>query len=449
MNKYERRDAPEAQADLLAITVDQMQKGWTDRGIKRSVAASTMYQAGDSRVQALIDEARLQCRVPDPETPDLTKVPIIASPYVWRDPVDIPRREWLYAHRLLRKFTTATVGAGGTCKSSLEIAEVVSMVSGRALFGDRAGAPLRVWYYNLEDPLVEVERHVQATCLHYKVKKADVEQSLFISSGRDQPLVIAETTKTGAVVCHPVVDTLVEQITTNRIDVLVIDPFVSCHQVTENDNNAIDLVTKEWGRVADRGNCAVELVHHVRKGDGEVTFESARGGGSFGDACRMVRVINRMTKEEAVKAGVDNHREYFRAYIDKGNLAPPAERSDWFRMASVHLGNAPAGEEDDNVGVALRWDWPDHAAGATEETFAPVAEMIRTDKWRDSAQAPGWVGYAVARALHIDLVTAKTARMNKARVKALLKTWKEGGLLKTVKGLDDNRVERTFVEVVG
>ena len=56
----------------------------------------------------------------------------------------------------------------------------------------------------------------------------------------------------------------------------------------------------------------------------------------------MVRVVNRMSKEEGEKAGVENHRLYFRTYNDKANLAPPADKSDWFELKSVDLGNGPA-----------------------------------------------------------------------------------------------------------
>ena len=91
---------------------------------------------------------------------------------------------------------------------------------------------------------------------------------------------IAEAVRNGFMICHPVVDALIAQLNERKLDVLIIDPFVSCHRVTENDNNAIDAVTKAWARVADAANCAVELVHRVRKGEQEVTVESARGGGS-------------------------------------------------------------------------------------------------------------------------------------------------------------------------
>jgi hypothetical protein len=51
--------------------------------------------------------------------------------------------------------------------------------------------------------------------------------------------------------------------------------------------------------------------------------ESSRGGGALADACRTARVLNRMSKEDAEKAGVDNHRLYFRTFNDKANLVQP------------------------------------------------------------------------------------------------------------------------------
>jgi hypothetical protein len=51
--------------------------------------------------------------------------------------------------------------------------------------------------------------------------------------------VIATTTRTGATIARPVVDAMVAEIITRKIDVLIIDPFVSCHELPENDNTAI------------------------------------------------------------------------------------------------------------------------------------------------------------------------------------------------------------------
>jgi RecA-family ATPase len=212
------------------------------------------------------------------------------------------------------------------------------MVSGKPLLGVTPDECLRVWVWNLEDPQEETKRKIQAAALHYELSPDDIGDRLMVDSGREQKLVIATTTKTGAVIMQPVVDSLVDEIIKHGIDVLVIDPFVSCHEVSENDNSAMDMVVKEWGRVAERGNCAVHLVHHTRKPGGaesEVTTESSRGGSSQTDACRVVRPINRMSEKEATAAGVDNRRLYFRTLHDKANLQPPAEKSDWFKLESV------------------------------------------------------------------------------------------------------------------
>jgi AAA domain len=258
-------------------------------------------------------------------------------------------------------------------------------------------------------------------------------------------LVIAQTLRTGAVICSPVVDALVAQIIARKIDVLIIDPFVSCHEVAENDNGAMDMVVKEWGRVADRGNCAVELVQHTRKGELEVTTESSRGGKALTDGCRTVRVVNRMTKEEAEKAGVENHRLYFRTFNDKANLTPPADSSDWFKLESVDLANGPLlnGMGGDNVGVVVAWQWPDHLASVTGADFERAAIVIRGGKWRKDVQSPLWVGNAVARALGLDVQN----RTDRAKISSMLKMWMAARSLIEVDGEDDARRPRKFIEV--
>ena len=242
----------------------------------------------------------------------------------------------------MRKFITATVAPGGVGKTNLEIAEALAMVSGKPLLGIRPAGQLRVWFWNLEDPHEEIVRRIQAAARHYGLTREDLGDRLYVNCGREQPLVIAETLRDGAVICRPVVEALVDQMKLRKIDVLMIDPYVSSHKVAENDNGAQDTVAKEWGRVADRGDCAVELVAHTRKGEQEVTTESTRGGKALTDACRTVRVVNRMTKEEAERAGVENPRLYFRTLNDKADLTPPADKSEWYRLESVDLNNGPS-----------------------------------------------------------------------------------------------------------
>ncbi len=389
--------------------------------------------AGDAA--ALVDCAPF---VPDGEAP-----PIRATPYRWRDPATIPPREWLYGRHLIRRFLSTTVAPGAVGKSSLVLVEAIAMVTGRALLGISPPRCLRVWYVNLEDPLEEIERRVAAICIRYGIEAGELEGRLFLDSGRTSEIVIATTTKDGAKIAEPVVEGLTATIVANRIDVLMVDPFVSSHRVSENDNAAIDLVAKAWNRVAETGRAAAELVHHVRKGQGgagEFTVEDGRGAGALLAATRSARVLNPMTKEQAERAGLPSHRGHFRADNGKANLAPPPDRSEWFRLASVPLGNGPGG--GDHVAVVEPWQWPDMLEGVTVEDLRKAQRAVGAGRWRENAQAKDWAGVPIAESLGIELDV-----VGKTRVKAMLRTWIGTGMFVVVDGLDEKRNKRSFIEV--
>ena len=157
-----------------------------------------------------------------------------ATPYEWIEPADIPPWDWLYRRLLVRKFVTATVAPGGLGKSSLIAAEAVAQVSGMDLIGVRPKECLRVWLWNLEDPQEETQRKMQAVAKHYGLGPEAIGDRLFVDSGRDQSLVVATMTRDGPMIVRPVIDALVKEIIDNQIDVLIIDPFVSCHEVPEH-----------------------------------------------------------------------------------------------------------------------------------------------------------------------------------------------------------------------
>jgi hypothetical protein len=425
---------------------------WTDHGVDYGLlrdwfmdhAADLIKRIGAGNLDDYME--RIEVEVLGPiEGSKKTDAPIRATQYEWTDPETIPPRDWLYGRFLIRKFVSATVSPGGLGKSSLIIAEILSKVSGKPLLGVEPKQPLKVWYWNLEDPQEEATRKIQAAAKHYGLGREDIGGRLWVDCGREQNLVIAKQARDGAMIVEPVVDSLGAHIIDNEIDVLIIDPFVSSHAVSENDNEAMDLIVKQWGRIADLGHCAVHLVHHVRKGEQEVTTESARGGKALTDGCRAVRVLNRMSKEEAEKAGVENHRLYFRAYNDKPNLAPPADKSDWYRLENVELGNGPlAGYGGDEVGVVTTWQWPDPLASGTGQDFEKAAAAIRGGRWKQSVQAKDWVGRAIGDALGLNVEN----KADRAKVLGILRAWLAAGSLVVVEGFDEKRREiKKYVEV--
>ena len=148
--------------------------------------------------------------------------------------------------------------------------------------------------------------------LHYGIDPSEVAGRLFVDTGRQQKIVIAEQTRDGAKIARPIVDAVIATILENKIGVLFIDPFVASHRITEHDNGAIELVAAAWAEIADVTGCAIMMVLHTRKTNGgEVTTEDNRGGSALLAKARSGRALNPISKDEAARAGVERHRCYF------------------------------------------------------------------------------------------------------------------------------------------
>jgi AAA domain len=375
--------------------------------------------------------------------PDSDKPVISATPFIWRDPATIPPRAWLYGRHYIRQFLSCTIAPGGWAKSSQLIVEALAMASGRALLGVKPPSRLRVWYWNGEDPIDEVDRRIEAAMVHFDIKPEDVEGYLFRDSGRKMPIIIATQTRNATVIAVPVAMAVAATIKQNHIDVMVIDPFVKSHRVTENDNLAIDMAAEQWAAIADLTNCAIEASHHTRKvSGGDVTVEDSRGASALMSAARVGRVLNRMNQEEASQAGVVEQRwRYFRndkAGEGKANMSAPPEHADWFKLVSVDLGNG------DNVGVVTAWQWPSPFEGITVQHLQAAQKAVSEGgPWRAHHLADDWVGKPIAKALNLNLQKAA----DRVKVRALLATWIENGMFVEVVGEGRARHKTTFVEV--
>lgn len=393
-------------------------------------------------VSELIVGAKAKETDPPPAAdPDPADWAIHATPFVLRDPRDIPKREFIPGTNLSRKHLSLVVAASGVGKTAFGVAELVALAAGRKIDGDVIDdAPdIRVWIFNLEDPKDEIERRIAAVCQRHEITREELGDRLFMDSGRDQAICLATITRNGgAAVCEPVFNALVAEIRRRKIDVFSVDPFISSHNIPENDNNAIDVVSKLWAKIAEETNCAIILTHHIRKtGEQAANAESARGASSLVATARSVRVLNRMTKEEGERAGVKYYRRYFNVVDDKNNLAPPAENADWFHLENVSLANG------DEVGVVIPWNWPDAFAGVTTDHLYAVQKEIDGQCYRVNVQAKDWVGHAIAKVLKLDTNT----KSQQTKIKSLIKTWVQNGSLIETSIRDKDGKERPVVEV--
>lgn len=374
------------------------------------------------------------------------------TPYIWTDPSKVPRREWLYGRHLIRRYVSTTLSPGGLGKSSMVLVEALAMVSGQPLLGERIHTPdpLRVWYWNGEDPNDEATRRIQAAAIRHKLTPDDIGDRLFVDSGREMRLKLASMAHGETKLDEALFDELTAAILARRIDVWTLDPFISAHQVSENDNGAIDAVIKRLGIVAERTDCAIELVHHVRKPanpDAVTDVNDARGASALIGGVRSARVLNAMTKDIAEAAQIDpNDRyQYFSVTNGKSNLGPRSDKGLWRRIVSEDLNNGGVAlDSSDHVGVVIEYTLPD-----AMETVPPNAAEIAQDiarvneMTRYSPKSADWFGYVVGPALGVNPVE----KGGKAILTTLIDKWLQSGVLIKRMAHDKSRQMREFIAV--
>lgn len=450
-------DAPDAEDyDLPAGTAPEP---W-----EREVAARSLNTAGETA------RTRDRHAKHNAEADMTAKMELAFKPYAVKDPSTIPPREWVYGNMLIRRFVSGRLAPSKVGKTALGLTETLAMVTGRNLLGVEELVPLkplRVLYWNGEDPQEEIERRFEATRLHFQCNADDIGDRLILLSGRNAEIKIAHTTRgtSGAEINVPLRDMLITLLKQHKVDVVYIDPFISSHAVDENSNVQIDAVVKTWAAIADECQCAIMLVHHLKKPNGaERTVDDGRGASAMNAALRNAHVLQKMTAEDASKLNIpaDDAWRYFRITDSHASMSPPASASTWYRQESVTLGNAirdDNGNElrrSDSVGVATSWTPPDVLEDVDASAVnAFIDEMVACgpNTQHESVLGSKWAGYILARHLALDVGTVEDKQKDlseeqvrhRKHVQKHIKALTKEGVLTTSEDLDGNRVLRRYV----
>lgn len=401
--------------NMVRVVGSFVSNGWPDEAILMVAKGWQLegYSQGDTlrEVSAAIDGARAKGFAPSEMSHSSSP-----SSGAWPTTYDafdarlIPRRRWLYGSTFLRSYVSVLASTGGVGKTSLQVVECISVATGRPLLGEPVHEQTNVWLINLEDPLEEMKLRVIAAMQAHGVTQDEVEGRLFVDAGRDFQILFAEQGAKGLSVNDELVELMIQRIREKNIGLVIIDPFVACHAVNENDNMAVNAVVAQIRRVADATDAAIGLVHHTRKANGqEADVDSVRGAGSLIGAARVARVVNKITKQDAAKLGIDEKTamSVFRVENGKANLSPPTENSVWRKMTSVQLANG------EKVGVAQEYHPPKFEPISESEYLKAQKAIEQTvDPVRISEKAKDWAGYTVAGALGVDIGNGPKANRN-------------------------------------
>lgn len=400
-----------------------------------ALASEHKLGEGWDLADALVEQREVSAWV---EPPADAAPRIRAEPFVFVPPSQIPPRPWIYGRHYMRGMVSATAGIGGAGKSSVLITEAISMALGKDLFQNGAELPAGaqvVWLHNGEDPMDELQRRFGAALQHYGVDPQQLGNRLRVTSGRTMPIMLAESMSAGGKVLVPTEDgrLLAQELIREKVAALLVDPFVTLHRVSENDNVMIDGVMTVMRNIAHDSMAAIELAHHFRKMNGqEASVDDVRGASSIVGACRSVRIVAPMSKEESDKYGLpeEERRGFIWLQNGKANMLPPTHARRWMQMVSVELGNAADPYDGDKVGVPVTWDPPDARYDLTPPQWRAIRQAIveapqPLNNLRYDVRASGWVGKVVAATLEVDLADG-TARNN---VRGLIERWVKSGRL--------------------
>lgn len=371
--------------------------------------------------------------------------PIIAAPYQWLKPSQLPPRPWIYGHQLLRGSVSMIIAPGGSGKTALATGMTLSLLTGRDFMGSKVwGGPKKVWIWNLEDSVEELSRGIQAAATYWQITEADVHGNLFLSCALSgDQLKLVTSTNGGPKANTELAVGIVNQLVDKGIDVLFIDPFVSSHDVNENDNKSMDLVVKTWADIAVTANCSIVLLHHTNKGFGQVNENSSRGASSVVNAARSVMTINPVSKTEGDAFGIDEGEiaDYIKLHDHKNNRISACRSSTYMKFESVMIETSDG--SDESVGVLIPVD--------LEVIDIPILDehqiahiQFEMDEGFDRAnfQSPHWIGNTIAKILGI---TLKPKHDNKMVSKVIDQLISDGWIMISEKKVNGGNTKPSYV----
>jgi len=306
------------------------------------------------------------------------------------NPGQIPPRPWLLGNQFCCGFISSLFAAGGVGKSALCLVQFISLSLGRSLCGQHIFRRSRVLLISLEDDREELERRIAAVLIHFGVHRRELKGWLFCSTPIGSKLAELQNNKR---VPGKLGQQIRDAIARRKPDLVALDPFIKLHDLGENDSGDMNFVCGLLTRIAVESKIAVDVPHHIHKGQvvaGDA--DSGRGSSGIRDAGRLIFTLTIMSATEAQSFNIDPDQRFSYVRLDsaKVNIAARSGAASWFRIVGVPIGNVtpeyPAG---DTIQVAEPWSPPDAWAGLSIVTLSAILDHIDAGIRDDDGQLTG------------------------------------------------------------
>jgi hypothetical protein len=274
-----------------------------------------------------------------------------ASPVIAFDEVALAPRPWILANLACRGLVSIVTGLSGASKSTYSFPVALAAITGRDdIAGFHVRERTRVWMWNQEDDLAEMQRRLLAAMRTFNVSWDDLrdengEPMLYMDSGIEAPLMLAvkqDKAIRGTRDVAAVIDTVRER----KIGLLMLDPLVEFHEADENANMEMRAVIGCVRSITAGTGCAGIVVAHTGKPPAASSKSFAgnpnaiRGAYAQVGTARIVATVYAAAKEDEkewiLPGGVEN---YVRVDIAKNNIGP--RPTVWLKREMQMIGGEP------------------------------------------------------------------------------------------------------------
>jgi hypothetical protein len=341
----------------------------------------------------------------------------------------IPMREWLLGNTFCRQFLSSLLGSGGVGKTAVRIVQALAVATGRPLTGEHVHQRCPVLFLSFEDGILELKRRVRAAMLHHNISGDDVRGWFWYATITQHKL--AEINGNQKITPGGLMQWLRATIKEIGAGLVLLDPFIKTHGVSENDNNAIDQVCTMLANLGTELNAGVDMPHHIRKGATEPgDADIGRGASAARDAGRLVYTLTRLDEKTAEQLGIaENERQQFvRMDNAKVNIAAPLTEAVWFKLVNVPLGNGtPEYPNGDHVQTVERWIPSSFWAGLTNTTLNQILDKIEAGPYPDGRYSPS---PSATRRAAWPVILQFCPELSEKQAKSMIQTWIKTGVLK-------------------
>ena len=335
----------------------------------------------------------------------------LADQFAGYEQVTAKQEDWIADGILQRGTVSTTFGTDDSGKSLAWIARTMSLASGRDFLNLGITKPYKIWSINKDDSIGQIGARFEACAKLHNIEFSHMQNVLLQTKTQFREYLNAENS-------DAVFSRLKFRIIKDKIDCLILDPFVWFFTGSQTQASRMAPVIQKLSNLASETNCAILLIHHATKPEksySKITKHSFSGSQTFSDLQRQLEAVNKTGDVVEFTKTKNNYGSANK--IEKYEIVAGIPLSNGTTGAAIKCVHTYSGSVKDN---------PDFqkALTAIGKSELPLNKNV---------QSSDWIGRVIANALEEDILKSNKRVDTKCagyfRVQSMIAALTEAGAI--------------------